>query len=73
LTTPIAQSQPQWCWQQGKGAVAMKSKCKAILVRIFRGLRTWGPLVALALIVPGGWLLALAFLRHRQHTHGAVR
>jgi hypothetical protein len=49
----------------------MKSQCKVILVKIFRGLRKWGPLVALAVIVPGGSVLALVILRQQQyHAHG---
>jgi hypothetical protein len=46
----------------------MKNRIKAMLVKIYRGGRQWGPLVILAIIVPGGSLLALLIL-HRQHRH----
>ena len=52
----------------------MKNQCKAILVKIFQGLRKWGPLVALAVIVPGGSVLALVILRQQQHhAHGGAQ
>jgi hypothetical protein len=55
-------------------AVAMKNQCKAMLVKIFQGLRKWGPLVALAVIVPGGSVLALVILRQQQHhVHGSTQ
>jgi hypothetical protein len=37
-------------------------------VQIMEKLRAWGPLFLLAVIVPGGSLLALLILR-RQHAH----
>jgi hypothetical protein len=55
-------------------AVAMKNRCKAILVKTFRGLRKWGPLMLLAAIVPGGSVLALVILRQQQHhAHGGAQ
>jgi len=47
----------------------MKNQSKVVLVQMYAKLREWGPLALLALIVPGGSLLAL-FILHRQHTHG---
>lgn len=47
----------------------MKNQTAAWLVQIYRTLRKWAPLVLLALIVPGGSLLALLIL-HRQRAHG---
>ena len=44
----------------------MLNRFKATLVKMIRMIRTWGPLVALAVIVPGGSLLALLILRHQQ-------
>jgi hypothetical protein len=51
----------------------MKNQFKAMLVKTLRWLRKWDPpLVALALIVPGGALLALLILRQQQrHAHGS--
>jgi hypothetical protein len=46
----------------------MKNQYKAAMVQIYRKLRESGPLVVLALVVPGGSLLALLILR-RQHHH----
>jgi hypothetical protein len=54
-------------------AVEMKNQFKPVLVQIFRGLRKWGPLVLLALIVPGGSLLALLILRQQQQAHGGTQ
>jgi hypothetical protein len=53
-------------------AVEMKNQMKVLLVQIYAKLREWGPLVVLALIVPGGSLLALWIL-HRHHAHGSTR
>jgi hypothetical protein len=57
-------------------AVAMKTRLKAILVMTWQGLRKWGPLIVLAIVVPGGSLLALAILRqqhhHHHHAHGSA-
>jgi len=50
----------------------MKNQTKAVLVQMYTKLREWGPLVILALIVPGGSLLALWIL-HRNHAHGSTR
>jgi hypothetical protein len=50
----------------------MKNQMKVVLVQIYAKLREWGPLVVLALIVPGGSLLALWIL-HRHHAHGSTR
>ena len=46
----------------------MKNQIKATLVKIYREVRRWGPLMILALVIPGGSLLALLIL-HRQHRH----
>jgi hypothetical protein len=46
----------------------MKNQIKATLVKIYRAVRRWGPLMILALLIPGGSLLALLIL-HRQHRH----
>ena len=52
----------------------MKNRCKVMLGKIFQGLRKWGPLVALAVIVPGGSVLALVILRQQQyHAHGGAQ
>jgi hypothetical protein len=50
----------------------MKNRIKATLVKIYGKVRAWGPLVVLAIVVPGGSLLALLILR-RQHqdAHGS--
>ena len=50
----------------------MKNRVKATLARIYGLARKWGPLVLLAVVVPGGSLLALLILR-RQHrdAHGS--
>jgi hypothetical protein len=53
-------------------AVAMNNQCKAILAKFWQGLRKWGPLVVLAIVVPGGSLLALAILRQQHHHHAHV-
>jgi hypothetical protein len=46
----------------------MKNRIKATLFKIYAKVREWGPLVILAIVVPGGSLLALLIL-HRQHQH----
>jgi len=50
-----------------KGTEA-KNQRRSRWVQIMKKLRAWGPLFLLAMIVPGGSLLALLILR-RQHTH----
>ena len=50
----------------------MKNRIKATLVRLYVNVREWGPLVILAIVVPGGSLLALLILRRQhRHTHGS--
>jgi hypothetical protein len=51
----------------------MKNQTKAVLVQIYTKLREWGPLVILAIVVPGGSLLALWILRRQHHhAHGST-
>jgi len=45
-----------------------KNQRRSRWVQIIEKLRAWGPLFLLAVIVPGGSLLALLILR-RQHAH----
>ena len=56
-------------------AVHMKNQVNAMLVQIYRKVCQWGPLAVLAvlaLIVPGGSLIAL-WIVHRQHAHRSVQ
>ena len=58
--------------EQFTKAVEMKNQSKVVLVQMYAKLREWGPLLLLALIVPGGSLLALWIL-HRHHAQGSTR
>jgi hypothetical protein len=50
----------------------MTNQFKARLVKIYRQALEWGPLILLAVFVPGGSLLAVLLLR-RQQAHGSAR